>query len=120
LLEVLIALVIFSFGFVSLTELFSLGLQSIRKSEDVSQSVLIARDHLETLLLDRDLSPGEVKGVTENGYRWTHVVEEADLFGEENENSVEAYRIEVIVAPPKGGAYSLETLKVVNPDERES
>ena len=118
----MVALVIFSFGFVAVTELLSLGLQSIRKSEDVTELVLTARDLIEAVFLDEQLAPGETNGVTEKGYRWARIIEDDDLFGEENENSLRAYRIKVRVVPPNRSgeaAYELETLKVVSPHDAE-
>ena len=122
LLEVMVALIIFSFGFIVLTELLSLGLQSIRKSEDTTELVLTARDLVEARLLDEELVVGETRGVTENGYRWTQSIENEESVGEENEDSVRVYRIKVRVVPPNptaAGSYELETLKVVSSHDAE-
>jgi Tfp pilus assembly protein PilV len=122
LIEVLIALMIFSFGFASLMELFSKGLQSITRSKDVSRAVWIARAEMESGLLHP--TPGETVGSTEDGYRWTRVVENADLpdqTEESDEDIIKIYRIKVQVAPPRERStmFELETLKVVSLDESE-
>lgn len=120
LLEVLIALMIFSFGFASLMELLSKGLQSITRSKDVSRAVWIARAQMESGLLNP--TPGETAGSTDDGYRWTRLVEKANLpdrAEEGNEDPIKIYRIKVQVAPARerNAMFELETLKVVSLDE---
>ena len=118
LIEVLVALVIFSFGFVALVGLLSRGLESIRRSVEVSRTVQVARDQLEASLLEASLTPGLQTRITGNGYRWTRMVEEVNLFEEDEEESFlgRAYKIRVSVAAPdrpEASSFALETLRVV-------
>ncbi len=65
LLEVVIALAILGVGVVSLIELFSMSLRTVRKSEDYSKAIILARSALDEAYSASE--PKEIEGTKDLG-----------------------------------------------------
>jgi prepilin-type N-terminal cleavage/methylation domain-containing protein len=69
LLEVAIAIALLGVVLATAMELLGVGLRSARASSDYTGAVILARQKLAEVTLDR-LQPGTTEGRTDGGYRW--------------------------------------------------
>lgn len=70
LLETLTAMMILAISLVTIFQLFSGGLNSVRKAENYSRAVLYAREKMDELLLRKSMSDSDLQGDFGSGYVW--------------------------------------------------
>ncbi|MGI9492611.1 MAG: type IV pilus modification PilV family protein [Geminicoccaceae bacterium] len=114
LLEVLIALIIFSIAFGAIASIFQTSLRQSTTAETLMQATAVAERQIARYGADLPLEPGETSGQSPEGLTWNANI---DLASPIPENSgIALYRITVDVGPEHGGRsyFTLETLRIGN------
>ena len=70
LIETLVAFMILSIALVIVLQLFSGSMKSLKISNDYERGVFHAKEKMESVLMGKDLSPGEFNGDFGDGYQW--------------------------------------------------
>jgi type II secretion system protein I len=70
LLEILVALTLFAVVGGALLQMFQQGLRSTRTASEQTHAALLARSKLSELQAYEQLTPGEIGGEFDDGYRW--------------------------------------------------
>ena len=117
LVEVVVAITVFSLLFGVSLQIFGTGLRSARLGEAYTHATLLARSRLDTLGIEGDLRPGDDSGRSGERYRWRTTVEPYvwELETGDHEVAVRPYLATVEVMWDDGGkerSIQLSTVKL--------
>jgi len=112
LLEVIVAFTILSIALAALLQAFATGMKSLSAAQASATSVLHARSKLDEVGVSLALKEGESSGEFEDGYVWKVRIARAGGDDDVVDPIALAYRVEVEVTGPGGGALTLTTLRL--------
>lgn len=123
LLEVLVAVMILGLTLTALLQQFSVAQRAGIKSRDVTEAVMLAKEKLEEIKIEKDLSESTESGTFDNGYEWETIITPYTYEEEGDEESYEELKYETFQLQSKvkwhidedgrGKEFELTTLKTV-------
>ncbi|ATG75695.1 general secretion pathway protein GspH [Zobellella denitrificans] len=119
LLEVLVAFAVLTVTLGVLLNIFSLAIRTTQSALEQQKAMLLAESKLTELDAGSRLRPGREQGWFDDHYWWETRVEEFDLRGlMENDSMLMPYRMEVVVGWGRDQQYRLSTLRLVRLEAR--
>ncbi len=125
-MEVLLAVVILGLSITVILQQFSVALRSSSTAQDVTLAILHAKQKMEEIKTEYELSESSKSGTFEDGYEWeTHVTPYSHEANKEDEQvyeslRVETYQLESIVkwrVGEKTKQIALNTLRTIRKKE---
>ena len=112
LLEVLVALIIFSIAFGAIASIFQTSLRQSTTAETLMDATAVAERQIARYGADLPLRPGETSGLSSEGLNWSAKIDLASPLPENGDLAL--YRITVDVGPEDGAKsyLTLETLRI--------
>lgn len=108
LIEVLASVAILGLGIVAVTRLFSGSLRLARASSDAASKVLVAKEKMSEVLLEKKIGEGIQSG-SSGEFKWILNVKKID--GPRAQNSPDIFSIDLSVSGEPGAPFRLITLK---------